>query len=92
MGLKGKRADVLERIEKELGNQFTDADYALHESGAVVWETRVSYERAAMVREGILKSSAVYGVWELSETWLAKTLSQAAQEHPELLRKFMDKL
>jgi len=58
MGGKGKRADVLEHIEKKLGDHFTDADYALHKSGPVVWETRVSYERAAMVRAGVLKSSA----------------------------------
>ena len=73
----GTRSDVLERVEKMLESRFTDADYEYYrKSGRVIWETRASFERVAMIRDGLLKKRAQYGRWELSDDFIASIVQK----------------
>jgi len=66
LGGAGKRADVLAEMDRLFGGAFTTEDRApvrtrqFEES----WRNRASFERADMVREGLLVDRAD-GVWEL---------------------------
>jgi len=66
MGGRGQRMDVLKRMAGVLEGELTSED---QESPATrpheeKWQNRASYERAALVREGILESRSD-GVWSL---------------------------
>jgi hypothetical protein len=68
MGLAGRRADVLARMAVVLEHELTEEDRESpqtrpHEEK---WQNRASYERAAMVREGLLQDRAD-GIWALQQ-------------------------
>jgi hypothetical protein len=66
LGGAGKRADVLAEIDRLFGGAFTTEDREpvptrqFEES----WRNRASFERADMVRDGLLVNRA-HGIWEL---------------------------
>jgi len=66
MGGRGQRMDVLKRMAAALEDELTVED---RESPATrpheeKWANRASYERAALVREGILERRSD-GIWSL---------------------------
>ncbi|HEX7761759.1 MAG TPA: winged helix-turn-helix domain-containing protein [Caulobacteraceae bacterium] len=58
---------VRKSIEPRVAPQLGDADYALVSTGDPRWWNAVCWERAAMVREGLLDDRAERGVWRLTE-------------------------
>lgn len=59
--------DVKDDIRGELGSQFRKHDLELTQSGAVVWENRVEWQRLEMRHDGLLKDDSARGIWELSD-------------------------
>ncbi len=61
-------AKVLEEIEIELGDRLNPVDKEILKSGRDIrWRNAAQWERAAMVKEGLLKSDSPRRVWELTE-------------------------
>lgn len=59
--------EVLDDIERALGDQLNDVDRQRLNSGRDVrWRNAAQWERAVMVRVGILKSDSPRGIWELT--------------------------
>ena len=67
LGGAGKRADVLAEADRMFGEAFTAEDRAPVPSRQFEesWRNRASFERAEMVRDGLLTERAD-GVWELN--------------------------
>ncbi len=67
-GGSARSADVLERMREMLKGRLTPRDIETRSDGrAIVWENNARWERAAMVREGILRDDSKFGYWELAE-------------------------
>ena len=63
-----RSSDVLERMQEMLGDRLTPRDLETRSDGrAIVWENNVRWERAAMVKEGILRDDSKFGYWELNQ-------------------------
>lgn len=64
---RAERPVVLTRLEQDFGHRMTDEDHSAVKSRPFEekWRNRASYERAQMVREGILTDRRD-GIWELS--------------------------
>lgn len=67
LGGMAERAVVLNRLEQDFGHLMTDDDRQAVRSRPFEekWRNRASYERAQMVREGILADRRD-GVWQLT--------------------------
>ena len=67
LGGHAERAAVLNRVEQDFGHLMTEDDRQAVESRPFEekWRNRASYERAQMVREGILCDRRD-GVWQLT--------------------------
>lgn len=68
MGGAGSRMDVLKRMAVAMDDELTDADRESptsrpHEEK---WQNRASFERATMVRDGVLEQR-LDGVWALTD-------------------------
>lgn len=71
LGRAGGSADrqtVLQGIANLMHGRFLpgDLDEVRTRPGEAKWQNRASYERAAMVREKVLRSDSPYGVWQLA--------------------------
>ena len=66
-GGSARRSDVLERMREMLKDRLTPRDFEKRGDRVIIWENNACWERAAMVREGILKDESKFGYWELAE-------------------------
>ncbi|MCD6327198.1 hypothetical protein J7M28_06565 [bacterium] len=67
-GGRARSRDVLKWIEGKLEGQFTPRDLETRMDGrTLVWKNNVQWQRAIMVREGVLRSDSPTGIWELNE-------------------------
>lgn len=67
-GGSARPSDVFERMREMLKNQLTPRDIETRSDGrAIIWENNARWERAAMVREGILRNDSKFGYWELNQ-------------------------
>ncbi len=64
LGGRGRAGDVLRALERKI--DLTEADMKPLKNGQVAWENRASWERAQMVKEGVLKPDSDHGWWELA--------------------------
>jgi len=69
-GGSAPRRAVLDAIKREMDGRFKAKDLERTATGAIVWETWASWERANMVKEDLLKSDSPHGTWELSSSGL----------------------
>lgn len=68
LGGRGKIADVVELIGKELEGSLEPGDLVWRESTAeYAWQNNAKWERYRMIQDGLLRSDSPRGVWELSE-------------------------
>ncbi|QQS54210.1 MAG: winged helix-turn-helix domain-containing protein [Candidatus Competibacteraceae bacterium] len=66
-GGSARTSDVLERIQEMLKDRLTPRDLETRSDGrAIVWENNARWERAAMIREGLLRNDSKFGYWELN--------------------------
>lgn len=66
-GGQASMQEVMDWIEKELVGRFLPGDLESRSRGKPTWVIRVQNERSLMVKEGIIKKDAPYGIWELNE-------------------------
>lgn len=74
LGGSAQEGKVLDRIEQELADRFTDVDRAPIPGGRdrdISWRIAVREERRIMVRKGLVKKDCPRGIWELTEEGLA---------------------
>ncbi|MBX3351825.1 MAG: winged helix-turn-helix domain-containing protein [Phycisphaeraceae bacterium] len=76
MGGSGKAADVLEMVGQIMKPRLQSVDFDPLASGPdnPRWRNAAQWARNSMVKEGLLKSDSLRGVWEISEAgrvWLA---------------------
>lgn len=68
LGGRGKIADIIELMGKELEGSLQPGDLVWRESTAeYAWQNNAKWERYRMIQEGLLRSDSPRGVWELSE-------------------------
>lgn len=66
-GGSARSSDVLEKMQEMLKDRLTPRDLETRSDGRVIiWENNARWERAAMVREGILRNDSKFGYWELN--------------------------
>ncbi len=68
LGGKGKMAEVLERVERRMGDKLTAQDREILSSGNEVrWRNHARWERKNMVDIGLLRNDSPHGVWEITK-------------------------
>jgi len=67
MGGKGSRPEVLDRVEKRIGGILTPQDTQFVTVNELHWRRTASFARQTMKEDGLLKSGAPRGVWEITE-------------------------
>ncbi|GAH64592.1 unnamed protein product, partial [marine sediment metagenome] len=59
---------VLDEVEAEMGDRLNEVDRQKLNSGRDIrWRNAAMWERAVMVKEGLLKDYSPRGIWELTE-------------------------
>ena len=59
---------VLEHVKKSIGNQFNAVDLEMLKSGRDIrWRNAAQWERAAMVKAGLLKNDSPRKIWEITD-------------------------
>jgi Mrr N-terminal domain len=58
---------VLDELERRMKSRSTDADYRILSKDEVKWRNAARWERAVMVRDGLIKRDSRRGIWELTE-------------------------
>ena len=74
-GGQASRAEVHKTVEKKMNGQLKPGDYKLNRDGTTKWSKQVDYQRLAMVHEGLLQSSSLRGIWEITDQgkqWLSQ--------------------
>lgn len=86
MGGKGRRASVLDWIEKHHGQDLSAEDLEYRESTREeVWRNNVSWVRQHLVNEGLLINHSEHGQWELSERGRSTLRPLSIEDLNELL-------
>ena len=70
LGGGGKTRDVLDNVEKKMGDLLTNVDYQTTPSGSDIrWRNTAMWARMSMVHEGLLASTdqSGMGFWEITE-------------------------
>jgi hypothetical protein len=68
MGGQGAMADVLNAVYESVKEHLTEADRQMLPSGTDIrWRNTAAWERFAMVKQGLLKSTSPHGLWELTD-------------------------
>lgn len=68
MGGRGDADEVCRRVFNRMEQLFGAGDLETTSTGEPHWRNRIRWERAQMIREGLLRTGARHGVWELSES------------------------
>lgn len=74
-GGQASRAEVHGTVEKKMNGELKPGDYKLNRDGTTKWSKQVDYQRLAMVHEGLLQSSSLRGIWEITargKQWLSQ--------------------
>lgn len=66
LGNRAAYRDILEELEKSMGDQFTEMDRATLSSGGIRWHTRLQFVRLRLIERGLLRKNSPRGIWELS--------------------------
>ncbi len=67
MGGSGKAAEVVKRAGEILAESLSPEDREpLRSTGIARWDNTARFARYSMVRDGLLKSDSLWGVWEMS--------------------------
>ena len=65
-GGSARCSEIKDRMREMLAGQFQPGDLLKRANGEIVWENNTRWQRAVLVKEGILKSDSPRGVWELN--------------------------
>jgi hypothetical protein len=60
-------SNIRQVMEKKMASLLGDADYEKVSSGEIRWWNATCWERANLVRDGLIAESSERGVWELTE-------------------------
>jgi len=74
-GGQASRVEVHKTVEKKMNGQLKPGDYKLNRDGTTKWSKQVDYQRLAMVHEGLIQSSSLWGIWEITDKgkqWLSQ--------------------
>jgi hypothetical protein len=66
LGGEASVATIQEKLEPRIAPRLSDEDYDLVTSGQVRWWNAVCWERAVLVREGLLSDVSPRGIWKLT--------------------------
>lgn len=67
-GGRGKVAEVLDEMERELKGKLLPGDLEIRQDGkTLAWRNNAQWERLRMVHDGTLRQDSPNGVWELRE-------------------------
>lgn len=67
-GGSGPVAEILDEVGRQLEGRFLPRDLEWRESAnEPIWRNNAKWERQKMVNEGVLRSDAPHGYWQLSE-------------------------
>ena len=77
-GGSGKTADVLDRVERTLGNRLTARDREISDThpSEPRWRLAAKWSRKRMMDEGLVAKDSPHGTWEITDTG-RKSLSDA---------------
>ena len=64
-GGRARAKEVIDKIEKLFGNEFSEKERELLKSGKPRWVKNVNSARVEMVKHGLLKKTR-YGIWEIT--------------------------
>jgi predicted CopG family antitoxin len=67
MGGRGEAADVLKLVERMMSGTLNRFDHGSVSTGEERWRNFARFEKADMVREGLLRPNSPHGIWELTE-------------------------
>jgi hypothetical protein len=67
LGGRARPTDLFKEMKVQLADKLQPCDLESYPNGTEVWYMRASWERVAMVREGILRSDSPHGIWELNK-------------------------
>jgi len=83
MGGAGAVADVRGRLEREIGDSLLPVDRERVSTGDPRWWNAVCWERADLVREGLLEKASRRGVWALSVAGRRHLFEREREEGPK---------
>lgn len=65
LGGSARKVDVLEKIKVNMEGKFKPQDLERDSQGNLNWEKWVVVEKLKMIKEGVIKAKAGFGIWEL---------------------------
>ena len=65
LGGAAKKADVLKKVQSNMDDKFKPQDLERDAQGNLNWEKWAVVEKDKMIKEGVLKANAGFGIWEL---------------------------
>lgn len=65
LGGAAKKADVLQRVRQNMDGKFKELDLERDAQGDLNWEKWLVAEKTKLLKAGVLKVGANFGIWEL---------------------------